>query len=36
VLHVDLDPLFVSVERSLDPSLRGRAMVIGESEAPQH
>jgi DNA polymerase-4 len=29
VLHVDLDPFFVSVERSLDPSLRGRAMVIG-------
>jgi DNA polymerase IV len=29
VLHVDLDPFFVSVERSLDPSLRGRALVIG-------
>ena len=29
MLHVDLDPFFVSVERSLDPSLRGRAMVIG-------
>jgi DNA polymerase-4 len=29
VLHVDLDPFFVSVERSLDPALRGRAVVIG-------
>ena len=29
MLHVDLDPFFVSVERSLDPSLRGRALVIG-------
>jgi DNA polymerase IV len=29
VLHVDLDPFFVSVERSLDASLRGRAVVIG-------
>jgi len=29
VLHVDLDPFFVSVERSLDTALRGRPVVIG-------
>lgn len=29
VLHVDLDPFFVSVERALDPALRGRAVIVG-------
>lgn len=29
ILHVDLHPFLVSVERSLDPALRERAVVVG-------
>jgi DNA polymerase IV len=29
ILHVDLEPFFVSVERSLDPALRDRPVIVG-------
>jgi DNA polymerase-4 len=33
ILHVDLAPFFVAVERSLDPALRARAVVVGGASA---
>jgi DNA polymerase-4 len=32
ILHIDLDPFFVSVERSLDATLRGRPLIVGGNE----
>jgi len=29
ILHLDLDPFFVSVERRMDSALRGRALIVG-------